>query len=131
MNKPGELVVKPIAGRNLTEKEIIGKQDVLVEITCDYIKQQTRVDKHGGRKPQWNDVLRFEIKEGRDKLNIKAICSGLTDRKLIGETILDLKKVLRERKHDGWFEIKDRGKYAGDLYLELTFYPEVKVIGVG
>ena len=99
----GELVVKPIAGRNLSVKEKFGKQDVFVEFTCGQEKRQSRVDKNGGTKPVWNDIIKFELKKGISHLAIKVICSSNVrgERRLIGEALLDLEKVLRLYTHDG------------------------------
>lgn len=45
---------------------------------------------------------------------------------LMGEAIIDLTKVLREKEHDGYFPLHYRGRQnCGDIYLELTFYSAV------
>lgn len=47
---------------------------------------------------------------------------------LMGEGIVDLSKVLREKEHDGYFPLHYRGNQnAGDIYLELTFYSAVSL----
>ena len=45
---------------------------------------------------------------------------------LMGEGVVDLTKVLREKEHDGYFPLRFRGRQGcGDIYLELTFYGAV------
>jgi Ca2+-dependent lipid-binding protein len=44
---------------------------------------------------------------------------------LMGEGTIDLSKVIREKEHDGYFLMKHNGQQAGEIYLELTFYPVV------
>ena len=99
----GELVVKPIAGRNLLVKELFGKQDVFAEATLAPERKQTRVDRNGGQRPSWNDILRFEVRKNRpNKLLVKAICSSMTgDRKQIGQTEINLDKAFNEQQYDG------------------------------
>ncbi|RKP22554.1 C2 domain-containing protein, partial [Syncephalis pseudoplumigaleata] len=118
----GTLEVRPIAGRELKEKDLISKQDPYLEVTCGSEKHATKADKRGGRKPQWSDVLRYDIHEGSNQMFVKAFAAGLNESKFIGECMIELKRVFSERQFDSWFELKDRGKYAGEIYLELTFY---------
>jgi hypothetical protein len=45
---------------------------------------------------------------------------------LMGEGVIDLTKVLREKEHDGFFPLSFRGRQnCGEIYLELTFYGAV------
>ncbi|KAI9595142.1 hypothetical protein BDF19DRAFT_340916, partial [Syncephalis fuscata] len=101
------------------------KQDPYLEITCGSEKHATKPDKRGGRKPQWSDVLRYDILEGSNQLFVKAFAASLNESKFIGEFPVELKQVFTDRQFDGWFELKDRGRYAGEIYLELTFYRPV------
>ncbi|ORE12013.1 hypothetical protein BCV72DRAFT_196430 [Rhizopus microsporus var. microsporus] len=41
---------------------------------------------------------------------------------LISECDLDISKVLEEGEHDGWFPLQYKGRPAGEIYLEMTFY---------
>lgn len=42
---------------------------------------------------------------------------------LMGEGVIDLTRVLREKEHDGYFPLQYKGRpNCGDIYLELTFY---------
>lgn len=48
---------------------------------------------------------------------------------LMGEGVVDLTKVLREKEHDGYFPITLRGRQnCGEIYLELTFYGAVSFL---
>lgn len=49
---------------------------------------------------------------------------------LMGEGTIDLSKVIREKEHDGYFLMKHNGQPAGEIYLELTFYPVVMTRGL-
>jgi hypothetical protein len=121
-NVNGTLEVRPIAGRELREKELVTKQAPFLEFYYGHEKRATKADKRGGRKPEWNDVIRFAVQPGCHQLFFKAFAASLGENKFIGEGIVELDQVLRERQHDGWFELKASGKYAGEVYLELTFF---------
>lgn len=41
---------------------------------------------------------------------------------LIGETELDYAPTLKKGEFDEWVEIKHKGKYAGEVFIEMTFY---------
>ncbi|KAJ9053214.1 hypothetical protein DSO57_1026437 [Entomophthora muscae] len=41
----------------------------------------------------------------------------------IGETVIDLIPIMEKREQDAWFTIRDRGEFAGDVYIEFTFHP--------
>lgn len=45
---------------------------------------------------------------------------------LIGDTTISLEEAFTSspsRGYDAWHELKFKGKYAGEVYLEMTFYP--------
>lgn len=50
---------------------------------------------------------------------------------LIGDTVIQLEKAYHSSIHEGyddWHELTYRGKYAGEVYLEMTFYPSASTV---
>lgn len=76
----------------------------------------------------WDDEARFTLTEGSQNKYLKLSVLDETDSKpeLIGDTVILLDKALESNPKDGyddWHELKHKGKYAGEVYLEMTFYP--------
>ncbi|KAJ6257867.1 LOW QUALITY PROTEIN: hypothetical protein Dda_7656 [Drechslerella dactyloides] len=71
---------------------------------------------------------RFPVHDSADYRNLKIVI--FTDDKkteLIGETVVNLDKILDTSgggQSDGWHQCKCRGRYAGDIRVELTFWDE-------
>ncbi|RKP11708.1 hypothetical protein BJ684DRAFT_5987, partial [Piptocephalis cylindrospora] len=93
----------------------------------------TKIHKDAGRSPSWSETLRFRVKDPPPSsspaaasafaptLRVRALTEGLADNRVIGEASMDLRKVLLDQSSDSWIELKESGKYAGDIYLELTY----------
>jgi hypothetical protein len=69
--------------------------------------------------------LRFTVRESPDYYQLKISCFS-EDKKtdLIGETWIDLKSVIIPGggQSDLWHGLQFKGKYAGDIRVELTYY---------
>lgn len=108
--------------------------------------QKTKPDKRGGQHPTWDEQLHFEIYDSmEDQLRQKEESKSNTKKKaaskslrvtcyaddskepeFIGDGIVDLTDTLRSGEFDEWVTIKAKDRYAGEVYLELTFYSSVR-----
>ncbi|KAH7920262.1 hypothetical protein BV22DRAFT_1074201 [Leucogyrophana mollusca] len=73
-----------------------------------------------------------KIKGGKS-LKLQVYADDNKDPDLIGETMVDLTEALTKGETDEWFTLMNKGKYSGEVYLELTFWsnerpPEKKVV---
>lgn len=69
--------------------------------------------------------LRFTVHESPDYYQLKvSIFNDDKKTELIGETWIDLKNVIVEGggQNDVWHGLQCRGKYSGDIRIELTYY---------
>lgn len=71
--------------------------------------------------------MRFELTEGPQNKTLKLSVLDETEARpeLIGDTVIPLEDVLRttpDQGYDEWHPLSYRGKYAGEVYLELTWY---------
>lgn len=78
--------------------------------------------------PAWDHEVRFELKDMKDHRVLKLSVLDENDSKpeLIGDTVIMLDKALNSlpsEGYDAWHELEFKGKYAGEIYLEMTFYP--------
>lgn len=52
---PGEIVIVPIQGRDLPNRERFGKQDPFILFKCGNVSKRSSTDIRGGQRPRWND----------------------------------------------------------------------------
>ncbi|KAJ7507650.1 hypothetical protein B0H11DRAFT_1967910 [Mycena galericulata] len=156
----GTLVVVILKANHLPNKRNIGKQDPYCVVSVNGEKQRTKVIKRGGQHPEWDDEIRFTLyeddievainkpdgtppppppKDGKRNIKggriMKLSCFADDPREpdLIGQADVDLTEVLTKGETDEWFTLMNKDKFAGKVYLELTFWsneppPEKKVI---
>lgn len=134
----GTLVCVVLKARNLPNKKSIGKQDPYTVLSIGPETQKTKADKRGGQHPTWDEQLHFEIysdmedalatdgtaakKGGKKVLKVACYADDTKEPELIGEGIVDLTDTLSTGEFDEWVTIKAKDRYAGEVYLELTFY---------
>lgn len=51
----GELVIIPIQGRDLPNRERFGKQDPFILFKLGNVSKRSSTDVRGGQRPRWND----------------------------------------------------------------------------
>ncbi|PFH52870.1 hypothetical protein AMATHDRAFT_139040 [Amanita thiersii Skay4041] len=151
----GTLIVVVLKANHLPNKRHIGKQDPYCVVTVNGEKRRTKAIKRGGQHPEWDEEIRFmlyedtedpsesthkdgtpppippkssrgpkKIKGGR---NMKIACFADDPREpdFIGEADVDLTEVLTKGETDEWFVLSNKDKFAGKVYLELTFWSNV------
>lgn len=143
----GTLVAIVDRARNLPNRKTIGKQDPYCAARLGKEAKKTKTDIRGGQTPRWyvrsspvnehpakpwltlvtrrDQELRFTVHDCPDYYQLKV--SVFTDDKrtdLIGETWIDLKTIIVPGggQADQWQQLNCKGKYAGDIRLEITFY---------
>ncbi|KAJ7904333.1 hypothetical protein B0H14DRAFT_2490938 [Mycena olivaceomarginata] len=157
----GTLIVVILKANHLPNKRNIGKQDPYCLVSVNGEKQRTKVIKRGGQHPEWDEEIRFKLYEddalmpnGPDgappplppkdgKRNIKGgtimklscFADDPREPSLIGQADVDLTEVLTKGETDEWFTLMNKEKFAGKVYIELTFWsnepaPEKKVVPV-
>ncbi|KAJ8295547.1 Merlin [Rhodotorula toruloides] len=124
----GMLVVVVLKAQHLADPHRFSKQDPLVELEYDSRRERTQVDKGGGQTPLWDEEFRFRIFEAEGEqqyLHVRVMREERKDEvELIGEA-----KILVDgswREFDEWVQVKEGGKYRGEVYLEATFYPAIQ-----
>lgn len=72
--------------------------------------------------------MRFQVQDVPDQKALKLSVLDENDSKpeLVGDAVIKLQPAFQahpSQGYDGWHELKYRGKYAGEVYMEMTFYP--------
>ncbi|TFY69904.1 hypothetical protein EVJ58_g149 [Rhodofomes roseus] len=65
------------------------------------------------------------VKGGRSML-VACYADDAREPDFIGETNVDLTEVLTKGETDEWFTLTNKDKYCGEVYLELTFWSNVR-----
>ncbi|KAL2408139.1 hypothetical protein ABEF95_002001 [Exophiala dermatitidis] len=121
----GTLVAVVDRAKNLPNRKTMGKQDPYCAMRLGKEAKKTNTDKRGGQTPKWDQELRFTVHDSPDYYKLK--CSVFNDDKktdLIGEAWIDLTEVIVPGggQNDLWHQLNFKGKYAGDVRVELTYY---------
>ncbi|KAI1317235.1 hypothetical protein EDD11_008827 [Mortierella claussenii] len=123
----GELVIVPIQGKDLPNRERFGKQDPFILFKLGNVSKRSSTDIRGGQRPQWKDdqinIFMYES-DAKDAKSLYVTCLDEDPQKndLIGDCVINLAKVLEQGEHDDWFELSYKGREAGMLLLQLTYY---------
>ncbi|GAA5889708.1 hypothetical protein JCM5296_002439 [Sporobolomyces johnsonii] len=62
------------------------------------------------------------VGDSRRVLKLACWADDNRDPKLVGEGELDIEETIRKGKFDDWVKLERKGRYAGEVYLELTWY---------
>ncbi|KAJ9663335.1 hypothetical protein H2198_000852 [Neophaeococcomyces mojaviensis] len=121
----GTLVAVVDRAKNLPNRKTIGKQDPYCAMRLAKEAKKTDTDRRGGQTPKWDQELRFIVHDSPDYYKLKV--SVFNDDKktdLIGEAWIDLTDVVKlgGGQADLWQQLTFKGKYAGEVRTELTFY---------
>ncbi|TVY78422.1 Ingression protein fic1 [Lachnellula suecica] len=110
----GTLVVIVDRAKNLPNRKTIGKQDPYCAARLGKEAKKTETDRRGGQTPRWDQELRFTVSVFNDDKK--------TD--LIGECWINLSEVVVPGggQNDLWHNLNCRGKYAGEIRIEITYY---------
>lgn len=121
----GTLVVIVDRAKNLPNRKSIGKQDPYCAARLGKEAKKTETDKRGGQTPRWDQEMRFTVHDSPDYYQLKV--SVFNDDKktdLISETWIALKDIIVQGggKSDKWHNLQFKGKYAGEVRMEMTYY---------
>ncbi|KIL96249.1 hypothetical protein FAVG1_00992 [Fusarium avenaceum] len=121
----GTLVAIVDRAKNLPNRKTIGKQDPYCAARLGKEARKTSTDVRGGQTPKWDEELRFTVHDCPDYYQLKL--SIFTDDKrtdLIGESWIDLRGIIVSGggQNDFWQTLTCKGKYAGEIRVEITFY---------
>ncbi|KAK9462964.1 uncharacterized protein V1516DRAFT_710762 [Lipomyces oligophaga] len=122
----GTLIAVLIKARNLPNRRTLGKQDPYCTLRVGQNAQSTKVDVRGGQRPSWNHELRYKLVDSDESMKLTVFDDNDSKPDLIGDTIIDLKTIVetcQKKEQDQWHTIQFRTKFAGEVYIEMTFYP--------
>uniref|UniRef100_A0A6G5ADR5 Protein kinase c conserved region 2 n=1 Tax=Rhipicephalus microplus TaxID=6941 RepID=A0A6G5ADR5_RHIMP len=119
----GTLTLRPIEGRFIEDKDLIGKMDPYCKFKLGFHRGKSSVAKNQGKNPMWNDVITLKAK-GQEFAKLK--CKdrdrlSLNDR--LGKAQIPLNEVYVNGKSSKWYTLQKRGKITGEVLVEMEFVP--------
>ncbi|KAI1737528.1 hypothetical protein F4680DRAFT_427997 [Xylaria scruposa] len=121
----GTLVLIVDRAKNLPNRKTIGKQDPYCAARLGKEAKKTATDIRGGQTPKWDQELRFTVHDSPDYYQLKlSLYNDDKKTELIGETWIDLRDMVVPGggQSDQWHNLSCRGKYAGSIRIEITYY---------
>ncbi|KAH9835974.1 Protein kinase C conserved region 2 (CalB) [Teratosphaeria destructans] len=121
----GTLVLIVDRAKNLPNRKTMGKQNPYCAARLGKEAKKTETDKRGGQTPKWDQELRFTVHDSPDYHTLKvSVFSEDKKTDLIGEAWVNLDSVVIPGggKSDIWQGLNCKGKYAGEVRIELTYY---------
>ncbi|CDW98795.1 hypothetical protein [Sporisorium scitamineum] len=76
----------------------------------------------GSKGTSVSSAAAAKAKGGKKVLKVACYADDSKEPEFIGEGIVDLTDTLKTGEFDEWVTIKAKDRYAGEVYLELTFY---------
>jgi Ca2+-dependent lipid-binding protein len=98
------LEIMSICGKDLPNVDFFKKQDPYIHFEIGPISKLTRVDKGGGRNPQWNHRTRYENLPNpvAEVMKVKVMDDELIGKpKLIAECEINLEEIFQTGDKDG------------------------------
>ncbi|KAK4628354.1 Ingression protein fic1 [Fulvia fulva] len=121
----GTLVLIVDRAKNLPNRKTMGKQNPYCAARLGKEARKTETDKRGGQTPRWDQELRFTVHDSPDYYTLKvSVFSEDKRTDLIGEAYVSLNDVVVPGggKSDQWQGLNCKGKYAGEIRIEMTYY---------
>ncbi|KAG7289799.1 hypothetical protein NEMBOFW57_006175 [Staphylotrichum longicolle] len=121
----GTLVLVVDRAKNLPNRKTIGKQDPYCAARLGKEAKKTTTDIRGGQTPKWDQEIRFTVHDSPDYYQLKlSVFNDDKKTELIGETWIDLRDIIvgGGGQSDQWHQLACRGKYAGEVRIEITYY---------
>ncbi|GAC95010.1 hypothetical protein PHSY_002583 [Pseudozyma hubeiensis SY62] len=76
----------------------------------------------GSKATSASSAATIKAKGGKKVLKVACYADDSKEPEFIGEGLVDLTDTLKTGEFDEWVTIKAKDRYAGEVYLELTFY---------
>lgn len=132
----GTLVIIVCRAKHLPNRRKLDKQSPYVTLRLGTVAKKTPSHFRAGQTPDWTHEIRFDLSRDRKPiLKLDVLDETKNDPTPIGTCDIDCSVIfLPDNQRDGkyiydkWYELKLNGRRAGNIYLEMTFYPSAPVL---
>jgi Ca2+-dependent lipid-binding protein len=120
----GQLIVKPICAKLTYDTEWFGKMDPYAKITVGGSVFKTTPAHDQGKNPNWQDTFTFRV-NGDQVLQVQLYDQDdASADDFIAEGVVNLSEVYNRRQVSNWFPLQRKGTSAGQIMINLEFYPD-------
>ncbi|KAF9662112.1 hypothetical protein SADUNF_Sadunf18G0019400 [Salix dunnii] len=129
----GTLEVKLVQGKDLTNKDLVGKSDPFAVLFIRPVRNRMKTSKtiNNQLNPIWNEHFEFVVEDASTQhLTVRVFDDeGVQAAELIGCALVELKDLEPGKVKDVWLklvkdlEIQRDNKYRGQVHLELLYCP--------
>lgn len=128
----GTLIVVVLKARHLPNRRKLEKQDPYVILRLNHLLDKTSTDVRGGQTPDWNHEIRFNIESQIEPtMRVSILDETKKTPVLVSEADVDVSPSFQKSTQEGydkWHPLFYCGKPAGEVYLEMTFYPSSPIV---
>lgn len=124
----GTFTFRPIQGKFLHDKDLIGKMDPYCKIKIGWHSGKSSVAKHQGTHPTWSDAIVLNRKHGEQfaRLKVKDRDRLRVDDRL-GQVKINLDDIVARGKVAQWFTLHKGDKVTGEILVEIEYHPNLRV----
>lgn len=123
----GTLIIVVARAKNLPNRRKMEKQNPYCLLRISNLTDKTKADIRGGQNPLWDEEFRFNISpEVQPILKLSILDETKKAPVLVSEAEIDFTPVFYSSVKEGfdrWHQLKAGSREAGEIYLEMTFYP--------
>lgn len=127
----GTLIIVVLKARNLPNRRKLDKQNPYCIARIANIVDRTPAIARGGQTPEWNHELRFQLTlDINPLLKLSVLDETKKSPVLIGDAEIDCLPVFNttaDEGYDKWHPLQYAGRTAGEIYVEMTFYPTAPI----
>jgi len=121
---PGSIIFKPIEANLARDTDFITKMNPYCVFIVDKKRINSKVCKHGGKNPRWNDVVTVPF-PSESKIQVEVMDKDMiTKDDQIGSFEIDVSELRAKGKTGEWYPLFYKNKSAGKLLLEASFQDE-------
>ncbi|QPG73385.1 hypothetical protein FOA43_000695 [Brettanomyces nanus] len=121
--------------QDLPNRRKLDKQSPYVVARIQDQIQRTRVVPRGGQTPHFDQELWFSLDNVESStINLMIYHQQKKDSELVCQADIDFSTALRRpvnEGYDAWFNLYYKGKPAGRIYLEMTYYNSTDSVPIG
>ncbi|KAK6460563.1 hypothetical protein DFJ63DRAFT_323616 [Scheffersomyces coipomensis] len=132
----GTLIIVVCKARHLPNRRTLDKQSPYVTLRIGTLAKKTTAEFRAGQRPTWSQELRFDLtRDRRPIMKVDVLDDCKAEPTPIGNCEIDCSMIFSDDKlennkyiHDDWYDLSQNGRRAGQIYLEMTFYPSAPVV---
>ena len=121
-NVIGTVTFRPLEGKFVKDKDIVGKMDPYCKIKIGWHSAKSSVAKSEGTHPTWTDVMTLQRKHGEQFAKLK--CKDrdrVTLNDNLGSVKINLDEIAAKGRVQQWFPLTKADKVTGEVLVDIEY----------